>query len=396
MRSTCFCLPMVIIVMLCCCGQEPEPRELNPFTDPEFLVKVGLNSPPRRLVSTITPMGPFSAGQVIEILVQSEKARSAYVLKVDDVRNDAGVIIDGGPIGTPFLHRVCEDGLLFLFVDTDTAEDDVLWARVRSGPADFRKPSGQAVVLVFESDYLVDPQGGAQARGLFDPELYNDADRMFLMSIDPEIRDGILLRQLEIFEEFPVTFLLEHDPRPANCSVLTFKGAREEGEDRDSVRVAGCEDSVIFGRVLPRGSNLDAGNQCPNDQAEVYVGSFRDTQNCDTPFTADSINNIINTLALTAAHEIGHLLGLNHTTLDGLMARVPSSAYQRQLSFQRSQVIPDQAQASTTEDGAGRRFNVYTLIVQDPKVYFGCIFDMEGTQESDVHRSLLPSQSGCH
>jgi hypothetical protein len=118
---------------------------------------------------------------------------------------------------------------------------------------------------------------------------------------------------------------------------------------------------VLLGEVLPSGQRIDVGNQDPNDSAAVYVGSFRGT------FVLDSVNNIINPLAVTGAHEAGHLLGLNHTALDGLMTRNLSFAFQRQLGFQRSQIVLD----------AGSGPEVFTNVVQDPHVYFDRIFSHE-------------------
>ena len=80
----------------------------------------------------------------------------------------------------------------------------------------------------------------------------------------------------------------------------------------------------------------------------------------------DSVNNIINTLSLTGAHEAAHLLGLSHSALEGLMAARPSLAFQRRLLFQRSQLIQFDPLTDT--------FSVATSVVQDPAIYFENIF----------------------
>ena len=131
----------------------------------------------------------------------------------------------------------------------------------------------------------------------------------------------------------------------------------------DCDRVRACPFRVRFGEVLTSGQEVDPGNQNRADTAVVYTGSFRAPAGCpERGFVVDSVNNIINTLSLTCAHEIGHLLGLNHTALEGLMAQRPSLAFQRQLRFQRSQI----------RDGITD--NVITTVIQDPQIYFENIF----------------------
>ena len=329
----------------------PAPKVVNPFTDLQPLEFGGL---PQPLTSQITSLGCFSEGEVLEILVEAGEDRSVYVLKLDSSRSDAGVIIDGGPVNEPFLHRVVEEGERFLFVDAPVGS--IVMATIKAGRNDFRKPAGQAIVLEFAPGFVVN--------GLFDPETNDDDDRAFLIAIEPIVREGILERLREIFANTPVTFLEEHESRPEESSRITFSGERVLGDDLDAVSVSGCPDQVVFGSVLPRGSNVDAGNQMLNDEAVVYTGSFRTTGDCDSGFIINSTNNIINTLALSAGHEAGHLLGLNHTALDGLMAAMPSQAFQRQLRFQRSQLVFDM----------GEGLEVFTNVIQDPQIYFDHIF----------------------
>jgi hypothetical protein len=300
---------------------------------------------------------------VLKITVQSERAVAAYILRLDEQRSDAGVIIDGGRINEPFLHRVARDGELFLFVELPLdAEASVV---LEPGPYGFVRPSGQAVAVEFAEDFLT--------TGLFDPATNSESDRQLLATIQPMVEEGILTRLREVFDQTAVTILGLDEPRPENVSVLFYKPDRVSGDGPDSFQTRGtgsseCNETVIFGELLPRGTNVDPGNRDLNDTAVVYAGSFRGRGPCDPGLVLQSANNIINAFAVTGAHEIGHLLGLNHTALDGIMAVSPSLAVQRQLRLERSQIVLD----------VGRGLNVYTTVVQDPQAYFDSIFSPAG------------------
>lgn len=361
-------LALLVVTTAGSCGEQEEREPLNPFTDVKPLKIDGRR---QALTSLITPLGLFATDEVIEILVESDQARAAYVLKADQPRTEAGVIekgviIDGGPIGRRFLHRVRDAGELFLFVDAPTGAN--VTAAIKRSAEAFRRPAGQTIVLVFEEGFLVD--------ALSDSDLSDDDDDLFLMEIEPQVRRSILDAVREIYEGIPVTFLAEGDSTPEEFSKIKISGDRvtveelieivgPDGANRlDALVVTNCP-SVVFGSVLPLGSSSDAGNRSPTDEAVVYAGSFLTPSECATSFVLNSVNNIINALSLTAAHEAGHLLGLSHTALAGLMAKEPTLAFQRQLRFQRSQV--------TIDDG-GTDLQTLTLVIQDPRIYFDHIF----------------------
>jgi hypothetical protein len=326
----------------------------NPFTN---LTPLNFNGLRQRIVSEVSPLGSFAVGTVLSINVDSDKGDGVYILRLDEGRNDAGVIINGGLIGQTFMHRVNQAGPLFLFLDAPA--DAIAGATLGFGNASYQKPPGQNIVVEFETDFLAD--------GLFDPATNTQADRDFLSSIEPTVQDGVLDRLLEIFAGTGVTIIGPNEARPAEFSLLTISGQRVLGEGLDGLPVSGCDDIVLFGEVLPRGTKVDPGNQNQTDSAAVYTGSFRGTGTCDPGLVVNSTNNIINALALGGAHEVGHLMGLNHTALDGLMSATPSFAIQRQLSFQRSQIALDQ----------GQGLQVFTSVIQDPAIYFENVFSGE-------------------
>ena len=297
---------------------------------------------------------------MIEVAVESELATQAYVLEPDGQRDGAGVIVGGGPINEPFLHRVKQDGRLFLYVHPPNDPRGTI--ALSAGPADYAGPTGQVIAVKFEEDFLV--------VGLFDGDADDEAARQRLADIEPIVREGIIERLSEVFSGTGVTIVAAGEgQRPADQSLLTYRGRREFVSDQgqDTISVIGCADSVIFGEVLSSGGQIDAGNRDPNDEAIVYVGSFRGTGACDPGLVLNSTNNIINALTITGTHETGHLLGLTHTALAGIMSPTPTVAFQRQLALQRSQIVWD-------PDADAQQLEVVTNVIQDPDVYFARLF----------------------
>jgi len=125
------------------------------------------------------------------------------------------------------------------------------------------------------------------------------------------------------------------------------------------------------------------GNRVLDDEAVVYVGSFQGRgENCRFA-VINSVNNVILALARTAAHEIGHLVGLYHVPLTDIMERAPTLSFQRELDFNRGQIVLDRGRPLQTSEvdnvingGLEVLFEpvVLTTIIQDPEFYFRIIF----------------------
>ena len=77
------------------------------------------------------------------------------------------------------------------------------------------------------------------------------------------------------------------------------------------------------------------------------------------------------TLSQTAAHEIGHLIGLRHVEQIDIMNRSATLAFQRELEMVRGQVQFDRPANGTVVS------EVLTTIIQDPARYMDAVFDTE-------------------
>jgi hypothetical protein len=343
---------------------------VNPFRD---LPPIELDGEARDLTAELAPLGALEEGKVIRTHVRGEDIEHVLVLTEDELADDAGVIVGGGPANAAFDYRIPADGRYFVFVQfaagNDTAEDVTL--AVGPGDAGFRPPARQVVQVVFEQGYLTDP-------GLFDPVDGTEADRQFLEDISPQVQAEIMTTLTRIFVGTPVEIIDESAPAPDRpFSRLRFVGDRVLTQAQNVTDTAfpppdpsrpQCQVRVTFGEVLPSGTPFDAGNRVPDDEAIVYVGSMQGRgEECWTA-VINSLNNVILSLAQTAAHEIGHLVGLQHVDQIDIMNRTATLAFQRELSMARGQVVIE------TISGGEAVTSVLTTIVQDPDLYFGSNF----------------------
>ncbi len=364
------------------CSNPPGASDaINPFRD---LPDVPIDGEAHDLTTTIAPLGPLEEGYVVNILVAGEAIEEVLILAEDETFAEAGVIVGGGRAGAAFDFRVPSDGRFFVFVliAPDATESQRRGTiTLNSGSRTSRPPKTQAVILRFEEGFLSDP-------GLFDPEDREDEEgadqeQAFLEEISDQVREGIVARVRTIFEGTPIEIFDENDGTPPEpFSQVTFTPAREVVDEHtfaiDAVETLGvnseaCPDRVIFGEVLPRGSSQDAGNHDLDDEAVVYVGSFQGRGEPCRTAAVNSVNNIVLGLAQTAAHEIGHLIGLHHVALVDIMDRSPTRAFQRELVFARGQILTESP--VTEPDGStGVATVVLTTVIQDPATYFDSIF----------------------
>lgn len=350
---------------------------VNPFVD---LPPIARDGRVEELTNTIVPLGLLVAGDVLQIDVSGDGIDAVLVLAEDKLTDVAGVMVGGGPANKPFLYRVSDAGRFFVFVLFDPQLDESQRrGTIRVEPGDdptFVPPGRQSVLFVFHPDYLTAP-------GLFDEQSGTPDDLAVLDAITDTVREGIITRLKSIFAGTPVEILTEDDPMPdPPFSSVTFLPDRVLADDPLLTDTAlappdpsrpECKSRVVFGEVLSRGARFDPGNHLRDDKAVVYVGSFQGRGETCQSAALNSVNNIILGLAQTAAHEVGHLVGLFHVPLTDIMDRSPTMAFQRELSFQRGQLLIDAV--TQLADGTSQLSPILlTTVIQDPALYFRANF----------------------
>jgi hypothetical protein len=364
---------LLLLPILGCIGGVPDLDEMiNPFRD---LPAITMDGRFRPITANIVPLGAFEAGDVFELWVRSDAVEAVLILTEDEEFAEAGVMAGGGPVNQPFDYRVQIPGRYFAFIQFRAEVPDNQRTgeiALAAGDPAYHPPHQQPIVVEFEDGYLSNP-------GLYDPVSQTPDDQAFFASISATIADQVIDTLQRTFAETPIVII---DGRTTTAeapfSTLRFVAERVLSENQDAQDVAlpppdperpECQERVIFGEVLPLGTLQDVGNRRLDDEAIVYVGSFQGRgETCQTAII-NSVNNIVLALANTAAHEIGHLIGLYHTEQITVMNRTATLAFFRELHFERSQIQVDKP------FGDEFRAEVITTVIQDAGIYYQANFD---------------------
>ena len=285
----------------------------DPFADAPL---IPLDAKAHLLRTNLASLGPLDEGDALFIRVDGDSVEAVFILIGDDQQEATGVIVGGGPGDAAIDFRAVAAGTYFVFLEialTSRSEDVRLTASLTKTAAP--RPQRQVVVVSFDDAYLTNP-------GLWDPLDATQADRDLLDSLSELVADGIMTMLRDMFADSPIEIVAESEAPPGEpTSRLTFKPDRVLADDQNIIDTAlpppdqtrpQCQERVVFGETLPRGAAIDLGNHILDDDAVVYVGSFQGRGEECWLAAINSVNNIVLSLSQTAAHEIGHLVGLHH------------------------------------------------------------------------------------
>ncbi len=364
-------LSLFLLVLAGCPGLSFDPNSDSIFESAPA-IDIGASQP--MAMANIATLGNLNPGDLLQINVKSETARSVLMVVLEEEKGSTAVIVGGGGVGEPFTYEVCDPGTFFLFIvytaDVATSEQTATVAVDRVSVSPGEAVSRQLIVVDFEDGFLTEP-------GLWDPVDGTIEDKAFLESIEASVREEVVRVLQQIFDGTPIEVVSETPQNTSESfSRLTFSPQRVLAEVDDVNDAAlpppdptrpECQVRVVFGEVLPRGTNVDPGNLVHDDVAVVYVGSFQGRGQACWTSAISSLNNVVLTLAQTAAHEIGHLVGLFHVEQIDMMNRSATLAFLRNLKFARGQIQLDRRSHGQIIS------EVFPSIIQEPRRYFDVV-----------------------
>lgn len=181
-----------------------------------------------------------------------------------------------------------------------------------------------------------------------------------LAEMQPVVERLIIERLNAIFGPYGMMVLRAGPDELSTARYSTVHFTNDPGSPSDSpfdvtlIQQDGVDVYVEYGVA-----KWDPGNRVPDDDAIVFVGSYLARSGLLV-----STNDLVNVLAHSAAHEMGHLVGLMHVfRRSDIMWGEPNVAFTRQLDFGRGQVM----------FGGWRSEHLYAIpfVYQDPDKYLG-------------------------
>ncbi len=203
----------------------------------------------------------------------------------------------------------------------------------RGGIAPVRQ--AQTILLDFDGGSVTTADGTVLSVGAFDAANIDSA----YDGLTDEIKASIITTFAARFERFDLIILNTDDdtpPEDGNFSTVSFGGANES---------FGNIAYETFGLTM---SGTDPYNRDPTDDAIVFTDSFKPSLFAGPP----SVDQLGLVIANVAAHEVGHLLGLDHVKFNrSLMRFVNLSVFLEELDFERN-IVADEVFLDLPVDAA--------------------------------------------
>lgn len=335
-----------------------------------------------RVISTdLWSIGSLDMGDWLTVIIDADSAPDIYFLAED------GAIVDAGGATRSASFFVQESGKYYLLlVPTDSELLGKITVEVDS---DQKPPQRNQQVFVIDfggSDGSVSPLpkgdgSPCQASHALCPfdlaDMAPDGDKEsedFLRGLQPLVESLVVERLCAIFGESGIEISLDPPADLAEDSYSTVFFTSNIGPE--SANSFDSTKSASGRQILYGAAPLDLGNGVADDDAIVFFGSFAHQEGLLT-----SVGDLVNILSHAAAHEMGHLLGLQHVfRLSDIMWGEPTATFTRDIDFCRGQVVFGDA-----------TFEFVEFLYQDPTRYLKTLLGSEGCEAPVETASSPPS-----
>lgn len=345
----------IALVLPLACGMEPNSPSRLPKPADFSPTRLAINGEWRDISNDLWSIGPLAAGEEVTVRMFALQLSDVYFLA------DDGTIVGaaGRTRKAAFFVREPDSYYILLVPSGGSLDGTISVNRRRLDTApDTQGP--QVFVLDFDGTDVATPpcpdecvpceeyHCGLKAFDLSAmASQTDDENRDFLSGIQPLVTELVAERLRDIFSDFNVEIRMVPPEQHAQAySTVFFTNEEGSGCKGNSFETVG-ENIVLYGVAAQ-----DLGNSRRDDNAFVFFGSFigpDGNQGIET-----SVGDLVNIIAHAAAHEMGHLLGLQHVRrLSDIMWGHPTTAFTRKIFLGRGQVVLGSGGFGLASDAAG-------------------------------------------